>query len=610
MCKLKAFFAVIPKKAVIIIFLIAVLGAGGYLAFKSVTAAGAKSTTRENTARVARGDLEVFISGTGTVQPIARFDIVPLVKGKILEAQYEEGAYVKKGDLLYRIDDSDLSYNIQKAQNSVEKIRINYKQSVESLSSLVVTAPFSGQLSNFTLKPGEQVGSNTKIGELINNKKITAVIPYIQSQAAQIKVGQKAKVLVLSYLSYFDGEVTYVNRNPSSTNEGGLVCDVEIEFNNPGAITEGMEVSSIVSIGGTDISSSIAGKTVYSNKQQIVTQATGKVKHVLVRNNEWVNAGQKILEIENESLKETIYKNSLDLQDAQLSLEAQKKQLENYNILSPINGTVIKKSYKEGDTINNSVSSNSVLMTVADLSKMVFSINVDELDIAKVSKGQKVQITADALPGENLEGIVTNVSVEGTSQNGVTTYPVEVTISSPGKLKPGMNVNAKIMVESKKNVLYLPVSAVTKVGNRAFVTIKANGSTRIIDARALPPDSPVRQVDSENQDRGTRIQRRQNAQQGDNQQQDQGQQRIIRQNGSFASENRAASPNWQRKEVQIGINNDNFIEIISGLKEGDTVILPVLSVNTSSSQSARGLNGGIGGIGGFPGGGMTRIPNR
>ena len=95
-------------------------------------------------------------------------------------------------------------------------------------------------------------------------------------------------------------------------------------------------------------------------------------------------------------------------------------------------------------------------------------MNVDELDISKVKVGQTVEITADALIGQSFTGTVDKVSINGTTANGVTTYPVTITIRDFGNLLPGMNVSAKILGETAKDVLCIPLDAVSR-GNMVLI---------------------------------------------------------------------------------------------------------------------------------------------
>jgi HlyD family secretion protein len=559
-------------KYAVIVLVIALIASGGYYGYSKMTAAGVSTIIREATAQVVRGELAVTISGTGTVQPISIYEIVPLVKGNIIEAPFEEGDQVKEGDLLYRIDDSDLSYNIQKAQNNIEKMKINNEATVESLKDLVIYAPCDGRLTEFSFKKGDEVNSNEKIADVINDKQIIAKVPFHEPQAKKISIGQKAQLAITDNMWYIDGEVTDISSTPRPVAGGGPVYDVEITIDNPGAFSEGMEVTGIIKAPDGDLHGTSKATTEYVDNESVLAKTSGNVKEVYVKNGEWVKKGQRILELENNSIHNTIYKNSLDLEDSKLSLEAQKKQLNDYYIVSPIDGTVIQKDYKLGDTVNSGNNSTK-LMTIADMSKMVFTIEVDELDIAKIAEGQKVDVTADALPNEKFEGEVTKVSVLGNTQNGVTTYPVEVTISTPGKLRPGMNVNAKIMVESKKDVLYVPMSAVTMAGDKAFVRVKSDGDA-----------APKRGNDG--QQPGERFNSPKNVQQN-----------AVLGSAKDLGQQGAAQDGRQLREVVVGINNEDYIEIISGISEGEIVYLP--SVSAGSLQTGR-MQGGMG----FPGGGM------
>ena len=124
-----------------------------------------------------------------------------------------------------------------------------------------------------------------------------------------------------------------------------------------------------------------------------------------------------------------------------------------YLITSPISGTIIEKNYKAGDKLE----SGKTLCTVFDLSYLKMTMNVDELDVNKVQVGQQVTITADAAEGQTYTGTVTKVSINGTTTNGVTTYPVTIQIDSFDGLLHGMHVDATIQVESRENGLAVPV---------------------------------------------------------------------------------------------------------------------------------------------------------
>ena len=95
-------------------------------------------------------------------------------------------------------------------------------------------------------------------------------------------------------------------------------------------------------------------------------------------------------------------------------------------------------------------------------------MSIDELDIQSVKVGQKVTVTADAFEGQTFSGTVTNVSLESTYSNGVSTYPVTVTMDEAGNLLPGMNVDGVITLEEANDVLTIPVDALMR-GNQVYI---------------------------------------------------------------------------------------------------------------------------------------------
>ncbi len=118
-------------------------------------------------------------------------------------------------------------------------------------------------------------------------------------------------------------------------------------------------------------------------------------------------------------------------------------------------------------------------MTVADLESMEVKISVDELDINKIKLGQQASITSDVYPDEKFTGKVSKISMEGNSQNGVTTYDVTIKLDDRKSLMSGMNVNVEILAESRENVLTVPVGAVRRMQGEYMVSVKdSSGSVK------------------------------------------------------------------------------------------------------------------------------------
>ena len=129
-------------------------------------------------------------------------------------------------------------------------------------------------------------------------------------------------------------------------------------------------------------------------------------------------------------------------------------------ITSPIDGIVVSKSVEEGQTVNANMSTPDLFTIAQDLTNMQVVANVDEADIGDVKKGERVTFTVDAYPNDTFEGTVTQVRLEATTTNNVVTY--EVVISAPNadlKLKPGLTANVVIYTQESNGVLSVPSKA-------------------------------------------------------------------------------------------------------------------------------------------------------
>jgi multidrug efflux pump subunit AcrA (membrane-fusion protein) len=172
-------------------------------------------------------------------------------------------------------------------------------------------------------------------------------------------------------------------------------------------------------------------------------------------------------------------------------------------------------------------------------------VQVDELDISKIKKAQTVSIKVNAFPDQTYTGKVTKVADEGTSTNGVSTFDVTVHFDKSDNLKVGMSTEASILTASKDNALFVPVEAVHTANNQKYVIVTSSST--------------------DNQTNGT---------------------------GQVA--------------IKTGLANEDYVEITEGVTEGETIELPQLATNTSSSNNSRGMmqGGGFGGMGQL--GGMNR----
>lgn len=465
----------------------------------------------QTTSEVTRGDIYVTVTGSGTVSPIESYTLSPLITGKILECGYDKGESVEEGAVLYRFEDTEAQAKIKNAENSVKAAQLSLqraedavrraekniedaKEDIEDIKKrmekLTVKAPISGMVEELTAKEGSKVSG--VLCRILDYNDISADVSFNTVQFGRIKTGDKASVGIAKLMTTVEGSVVKKYTAPHSGADGSVMYTVKVKLNKGLNLAAGTNVSVTVHTDSGDEESPSVGTLVYAEPQAVEAEESGEAVVINAENGNYVEKGSVIAVLKSEALEKELenandaYRGSIDalqdakdsregaqssLENAEAELETVKKAAEDYVLTSPVTGVVLEKYYKAGDTYGNE--DEKRLMVVADMSKMVFSINIDELDISGISEGQQVTVTADALPGEVIMGTVTSVSRIGNSENGITGYPVEVTIDEPGNLMSGMNVTAEIDAGSASGVILAPASAIFQTDGLYYATVVA-----------------------------------------------------------------------------------------------------------------------------------------
>lgn len=472
------------------------------------------------TAQVQRQDLTVSVSGSGTVTPIESYQVSALVTGEILESPFEDGDQVEKDQLLYRIDPGSAQTALQQAQLSVQQAQMNYDTLA---SSLQVKAIGGGVVQTLHVQEGDLVSAGTAIADITDTSTMTLTVPFQAGDAAHISAGQTAQVTLSGTLETLSGTVESVASADQVGNGGALVRQVKIRLTNPGALTDATTATARVG----NYACAAGGTLSPRLRQTITAAASGEITNLNVSVGSRVSAGAVLATIGGESAENSLADAALAVQNAQLSLQSAQEALDSYTITSPISGTVIEKNLKAGDQLNGGDS--GAMAVIYDLSQLELQMDVSELDIGQIQPGQTVEITAEALPGQTFTGVVEKVSVNGTTTDGFTTYPVTILLSEYGDLNPGMNVSADIIVERAENALCVPAEAVNSDG-----TVLVAGE------------------------------------------------------GAFAEDGvTIADPSKiESRPVTLGRGSQDFVEITSGLEEGETVLLPIQSTGGMPSDGS------------------------
>lgn len=222
------------------------------------------------------------------------------------------------------------------------------------------------------------------------------------------------------------------------------------------------------------------------------------------------NTAQAQIAVDGAKLKQA----HAQVQESQATLNQLEEQLSYTTIVAPMDGIILSRDVEMGDAVSSILvlgSTATLVMTEGDTSQVYVQGKVDEADIAHVYLGQPARIKVESFRDRPFYGKVTKIAPMGVEKDNVTTFEVRVSINNPGgELKANMTANAEILLAEHKGVLNVPENAVTYDNQKnAFV-----------------------QIPDHSQKDGTR-----------------------------------------KIPVTVGLSNGSVTEIVSGLKEGDQVVL-------------------------------------
>jgi membrane fusion protein, macrolide-specific efflux system len=170
------------------------------------------------------------------------------------------------------------------------------------------------------------------------------------------------------------------------------------------------------------------------------------------------------------------------LKSAEVALDTARDRLRYTEIQAPFDGTIIQRGIQPGEVVVPGVTATvegKALLVLADISVLLVKIDLNQIDVARVQRGQKAEITLDALPGKTFSAVVTRVAPAaavtargGGQGHAPDVFPVEAALDASQDLsaiKPGMTADVRILVDRKSKVLVLPIEAVVTEKGKTFV---------------------------------------------------------------------------------------------------------------------------------------------
>jgi len=594
----KLFAQLIKRKFTTGIALVLIVGVGYFGYGKIFSNDGA---VRYATAQVQNGTLIVSISGSGQVSASNQVDVKPKASGEITAVYAKLGQEVGAGATLAAIDASNAARAVRDAETSLETAKLELDKMLKPLDELTLLqaensldqAKKSKQKAEDNIKKAYEDGFNSVSNAFLDLPGIMAGLENllfantidprsgggdnITWYVNQTPIEQRDKAIRYRddvYTAYNKARIAYTanfdsykaaSRNSDKEvvealisetyNTGQLIADaIKTTDNYIDFVQDAMElrhltIPSMVTTHQSNIAS-------YTSKANSIVVNLLSIQRSLKDSREAVVDADTTIKERELSLAKTkagpddldIRAKKITIQQREDALTTAKQALADHYVRAPFAGVIAKVSAKKGDT----ASAGTAVATLVTKQKIA-EVSLNEIDVAQIKAGQKVTLTFDAVPDLTITGQVAEVDAVGTVSQGVVTYTVKIGFDTQDdRVKTAMSVSAAIVTEAKVNVLLVPNSAVKSQSGISYVESPSEDDMSVATANVSGAVfiNPTRQ-----------------------------------------------------QQVEVGLSNDEFTEIVGGLQQGDVVVTRTIQPTAQTTQTQQnsslripGLNtGGTGG---------------
>ena len=620
-------------KTVVVLVVLVVIGLFALRAYITNQAASGADTASYSRATVQSGAMSETVYGTGTTSAKNQPNVLAQADGTLTDLRVAVGDTVQEGDILAVITNEDIDDTITDCEFALWELDETILETSAGSSVLSIKAPMAGRVMAIYAAAGDDALA------VFRREGALAIISTDGRMRVEVDDVPKAANLALG---------DSVSVTGASVDVTGTVTDLTLQGTHATITINSDELP----MGETVTVTTAAGQNVGTgtlevNKPMEVSAYGGTIKSVSVKVGQKVERKDTLFKLEDSPLTLTLENLRLQREAAAKTLEDAKAQRENLIVVAPCDGIVATLEVSEGDEIT----SGALLGSILQGEDMKLTIAVDELDVVNVAAGQKVTISVDALSGVEIDGEVYKIAPVGTNSGGVTTYDVELSFDAAGTgVRSGMNATGEIEIASKSSTLYVPVEAIMTINNTTYVMVEDGGTQTLASVSTSASDSGSKGTRSasgegmmpsggmmpgEGMTRGEGMSSAPDMGGAPDMSGEAGAGRSGKSRQETASTEEEAVPQTTQKgfltgavdgvkglyaklmawlyagaassaetvtgslvQVTVGMQNDDYAEILSGVSAGQTVLYTATS--SSSSSSGWNTNSRGGNMGGMP----------
>ena len=441
-------------RRIIALVLVIALGFGLYRHFGKKEGAGEQQVVKDT---VMYGSITSTVEGSGMVKAKNSETITLATAGTVTDVFVTEGQQVMAGDPLFTYDSPAAEKDVRDAKADIEGYQKKLNAAYKDIAALTLTAPYAGKLlETAQLAVGDEV-SGQKVATLVDDTRMRLTQYFSYAYEGELYAGQTVQVSIPALMATVEGTVEKVHMVKRVTSEGSELFSAEIVVPNAGVLAKDMEAPATVEVNGETVYPYEAGKLDYYRTSELSIPA-GTVVATNLIDYLSVSAGQLLVQVNGENTENTIFELEQSLQKAQKELEEAEKNAAYANAVAPIDGMVIGLSITPGQEITASATA----LTISDTNTVTISATVDERNVSYLKVGMGVNLNQWGNPSF---GTISSVSLSSSVNNGVATYPFTIEAdNADGTLQINSNINYNLTASQSDNCLVLPIQAVRTVG--------------------------------------------------------------------------------------------------------------------------------------------------
>ncbi len=383
-------------------------------------------TGAPQTATIKLGTLTQVVSASGTVAARPQVDLAFQSSGQITRLDVQVGDRVKAGQMLARLDTTDLELAVAQAQVSLDSAKTKLEQTQDGATSAELASAKASLSSAYSAYQAT-----------LNKYNLTDA----QIAQARAQLDKAAATLERAKKAYDWHAHDWLDPKPEDSQQKTDVDDAQTAY---------------------DLALAAYNQSAAEINDSSLRSASAQV----------AQAQYNLDKLQREPTSENLSIKQGEVKQAEASLAQAQAQLDNAILVAPFDGTIADVAVQMGQRVGASTRA----MVLANMSQLVVKADLAEVDLPSVRVGQPVQITLDAVPGVTYTGKVDEINLVGTTTQGVVNYAATVVIGDANEaIRPGMNASISIITQQSDNVLLIPNRAIKTAGEQRLATVLREG---------------------------------------------------------------------------------------------------------------------------------------